>query len=91
MFEIEDLPKGHSEIQEAQTRNGPAYPAGGDEALQTVETGLTGRIEQKVVVAPVAQPEKSLRNPWQKREHDANFQAKDNVENDAEFGGHLAK
>ena len=88
MFEIEDFPECHAEIQQAKTRDCPAHPAGGDEALQTVEAGLTGGVEQKVVVAPIAQPEKALWNPWQECENDANFQAKNDVENDAEFGRH---
>lgn len=88
MFEVEYLPKRHAEIQQSQTSYCPAHPAGSNEALQAVESGFPGGVEQEVVVAPIAQPQKALRNPWQERENYANFQAKDDVENNAEFGRH---
>ncbi len=42
-------------------------------------------VDQEVIVAPVAQSECTLRNPGQQREHDADLEAKDNVENDTEL------
>ena len=88
VFEIEDLPKCHAEIQQAQTSDCSAHPARSHEALQTVESRFTSGVEEKVVVAPIAQPQKALWNPWQECENYANFQAKDDVENYAEFGRH---
>lgn len=88
MFEIEDFPKCHAEIQQAQTGDCSAHPARSHEALQTVESRFTSGVEEKVVVAPIAQPQKALRNPWQERENYANFQAKNDVEDNAKFGRH---
>ena len=83
MFEVEDLPKSHAEIEQAETGHGAANPAGGDHALQSIKSGFARRVEQKIIIAPVAQTEKTLWNPRQQREHNADFQAKNNVKNDA--------
>lgn len=83
MFEVEDFPKGHAEIEQAETGHGAAYPARGHHALQSIKSRLARRVEQKIIIAPVAQTEKTLRNPGQQREHNANFQAKNDVKNDA--------
>lgn len=37
-------------------------------------------IDEKVVITPVAKPKSALRNPWQEGEHDAHFQAKEDIE-----------
>lgn len=55
ILEIEDFPKRHTEIQQTETSNGPANPTGRDEALQAIEAGLTRGVEEKIVVAPIAQ------------------------------------
>lgn len=47
-----------------------------------MHAGFARGVKEKVVVAPVAQAECALRNPRQEREHNADFQAKDNIEND---------
>lgn len=83
IFEVEDLPEGHAQIDQAETGYGAAHPAGSYYALQAVESGFPGRIEQKIIIAPVAQAEEALRDPGQQCEHNAYFQAKNDVENDA--------
>lgn len=67
MFEIKYFPEGHAEIQQAQTGHGTANPAGCNHALQSIKTSLTGSIKEKVIISPIAQTEKPLRNPWQER------------------------
>lgn len=88
LLEIKDLPECHPQVQQAQTSYRTSNPSGSHHALQTIESGFTSRVQQKVVVAPVTQAEKPLRNPRQQGEHYANFQAQNDVENDAEFGRH---
>src|SRR6266851_379877 len=85
--EVQNLPEGDSQIQNTHTGDCAAHPTRRDDRLQTVDAGLVRRIEQKIVVAPIAQgkPQKSLRNPGHKRQHQPDLQAKDNVENGAEL------
>lgn len=83
---MEDFPKRHSQIQDAQTGNCATDPTRSDHTLQTIETGLTRGVQKEIVVSPITQAEKSLRNPGQQREHNANLQAQDNVEDNAELG-----
>ena len=46
-----------------------------------MHAGLARGVQEKIVVAPVAQSERALRNPGQEREHNADFQAENNIEN----------
>lgn len=48
-----------------------------------MHAGFARGVKEKIVVAPVAQPKRALRNPRQERKHNADFQAEDNIENDA--------
>ena len=79
VLKIENLPKCHAEIQQSEAGHGAAHPARSDYGLQAIESGLARGVEEKIVVAPIAEAEKVLRNPGQQREHNANFQAKDDV------------
>lgn len=88
MFEVEDLPKRHAKIQQTETGDRAPHPARRHKVLQSIEPSFTGGIKQKVVVAPITQTQETLRNPRQKGQDNANFQAKDNVKNDAELGRH---
>jgi hypothetical protein len=47
-------------------------------------------VEEKIIVAPIAQAKKSLRNPRQKRQHNADLQAQNNIEDNAKLCRHLA-
>ena len=87
---MEDFPKRHSQIQDAQTSDCAPDPTRSNHTLQTIETGLTRGVQKEVVVSPITQAEKSLRYPGQQREYNADFQAEDNVEDDAELGRHDA-
>jgi len=86
LLKVEDFPKRHSQIQDAQARNCTTNPARCNHTLQTVETGLTSSVQKEIVVSPIAQAEESLRNPGQQREYNANFHAQDNVKDNAELG-----
>lgn len=85
LLEVEDFPKRHSQIQDAQTADCAPNPTRSNHTLQSVEPGLSRGVQKEIVVSPITQTEKSLRNPGQQREYNANLQAKDNVEDDAEL------
>jgi hypothetical protein len=80
LFEMKDFPKSHSQIQHAQAGDRAAHPARSYHGLQPVHSALACRIQQKIIIAPVAEAQRALRNPWQQREHYANFKAQDDVE-----------
>ena len=82
-FEIEDLPERDAEIQKPDTADRAAHPTGSDHCLQTLNTCLAGSIQQKVVVAPIADAPHSVRPPRRHREKDPNLEAQDNVKNNA--------
>ena len=77
---MHDLPEGDPQVEQAQTRHRAAHPAGRDGVLYALQSGLLRRVEEKVVVAPIAQSERV--NPRQQREHNADFEAQDDVEDD---------
>ena len=83
VFEVKDLPERHAQIQQTETGDGASYPSGGHHTLQLIESGFTRGVEQKIIVAPITQAEKALRNPGQERQHNANFQAKNDVKDNA--------
>src|SRR5215213_4125829 len=82
-FEVEDLPERDAEIQKSDTTHGAAYPAGSDHCLQTLNAGLVSSIQQKVIVAPIADSPHSMRPPGRNREKDADLKAKNDVKNNA--------
>ena len=82
-FEVEDLPERNAEIQESDATHRAAHPAGGDDRLQTLNTRLARSIQQKVVVAPIADSPHAMRPPRRHGEKDANLEAEDDVENNA--------
>lgn len=77
------FPKRNANIQDTDTCYRSPDPTGSDDSLQAIDARLARRVQEKVVVTPVAQAKCALRNPGQKREHNANLEAKNNVENDA--------
>ena len=82
LLEMEYFPKGDPDIQEPDAGNRSAHPARGNYGLQCMHAGFARGVQEKVVVAPVAQSKRALRNPRQERQHNANLQAEDNIEND---------
>lgn len=78
-----DLPEGDPQIEQSEPRHSAAHPARRDGMLQALQSGLLRRIKQKIVVAPIAQPEGM--QPRQQCEHNADFEAQDNVEDDCEL------
>jgi len=77
------FPEGDPDVQETDASHCPTDPAGGNHSLQRMNAGFARGVQQKIVIAPVAHdPESALRNPWQEREHNADFQAEDDIEDD---------
>src|ERR1044072_8227440 len=82
-FEVEDLPERDAEIQKSDTTHRPTHPTGSDHRLQTLTACLARSIQQKVVVAPIADAPHAVRPPRCHRQKDANLEAQDNVKNNA--------
>lgn len=83
---MEDFPKGHTQVQDPQTSDRSSDPTGSNHALQAVETCLTRGIQKEIVVSPITQSQEPLRNPGQQRQHNADLEAKDNIEDNAQLG-----
>lgn len=81
LLEMKYFPEGDPDVQETNASHCPTYPSGGNYSLQYV-AGFARSVQQKIVVAPVAQPKRPLGNPWQEGEHNADFQAEDDIEDD---------
>ena len=80
---MEYFPEGDPDIQEADASDRATYPSGSNDSLQRMHACLARRIQQKIVVAPVANSPHALWPPGQHGEKDADFQAQDDVEYDA--------
>lgn len=78
--EMRDLPKSDQEIEHSKTCDSTAHPARRNGLLQSLHSSLMRCIDEKVVITPVAQAKSALRNPRQESEHDAHFQAKEDIE-----------
>ena len=76
------FPEGDPYVQQTNASHCATHPAGGNDTLQSVNAGFARCIEQKIIVAPIAQPERTLRNPRQECEHNADFQAENDIEDD---------
>lgn len=89
------LPEGYEQIQNAYAAHGTAHPARRDHRAQALQAHLLRSVEQEKVVAPIAQPERrQIRQdvyPRQEGQHDADFQAKDNIEDDRYSGRHTCE
>ena len=85
-FEVEDLPERDAEIQKSDTTHRAAHPTGRDHCLQTLNACRARSIQQKVVVAPVAQTPHSLRPPRKNRKEYSYLKAENDVEDYAEPG-----
>jgi hypothetical protein len=72
------LPESYPEVEQADPRHCAAHPARRDSMLQALQTRLLCRVKKEVVVAPIAQSERV--NPRQQCEHNADFEAQDDVE-----------
>ena len=79
---MEYLPEGDPDIQEADASDRATYPSGSNDSLQRMHACFARRVQEKIVVAPVTQTKRTLRNPRQQHEHDADFQAENNIEDD---------
>src|SRR5215213_2055668 len=82
-FEVEDLPERDAHIQKPDTTDRAAHPTGSDYCLQPLNTCLAGSIQQKVVVAPIADSPHAVRPPRRHRKKDANLEAQNDVKNNA--------
>ena len=86
--EMECFPKGNPDIQDADSGHCSAHPSGSDYGLQSVQTSLACGVKQEVVISPIAQAKHALRNPWQERKHQADFQAENDIEDDTKLCRH---
>src|SRR5689334_18806941 len=82
-FEVEDLPECDAEIQQPDTTYRATHPTGSDYCLQTLNACRARSIQQKVVVAPIADSPHSVRPPRRHGEKNANLEAQDDVKNNA--------
>jgi len=82
-FEVKDLPESDSEIQDPNATDRAAHPTGSDDGLQSMTAGLAGSIQQKIVIAPVADAPHAVRPPRRHREKDSNLEAEDDVKDNA--------
>src|SRR6266511_5889753 len=67
LSKVEYFPEGNSNIQDADAGNCSTHPSRSDHRLQRMQAGLTRGIQQEIIVAPVAEAERALRNPRQQR------------------------
>ena len=80
---MEYFPESNPDVQETNASHCPTYPTGRHNSLQRIHAGFARGVQQKIVIAPVAHnPESTLRNPRQEREHNADLKAEDDIEND---------
>ena len=61
--EMKDFPKGNPDVQQTDAGDRAAHPAGSNHGLYYLHAGFSRRIQQKIIVAPVAQAERALGNP----------------------------
>ena len=80
---MENLPEGDPDIQDTDASHCTANPAGSNYSLQRMHAGFARGVQEKIIIAPVAQAKRALRNPRQQHEHQADFQAENDIEDDA--------
>lgn len=73
------LPKGDKEIEHAKSGNGTTHPSRRDGLLKALHSRLVCGVNQEVVISPVTQAKRALRNPRQESEHDAHFQTQKDI------------
>jgi hypothetical protein len=87
------LPEGYDQIQNAYAADSAAHPARRYHWTQALQAHLLRSVEQEKVVAPIAQPKRRQKrqdvNPRQEGQHEADFQAQDNVEDDSQSCRHI--
>lgn len=88
LFEMENFPDGDAEIQQTDAAHGATHPTGSDDLLQSLNARRARSIQQKIVVAPVAQAPHILRPPRHHRECNADLDTENDVKNDAKLSRH---
>lgn len=81
LAEMGHLPEGYAQVEHAESGHGPAHPARRDRHLQALRARLVSGVNQKEIIPPIAQAE-GVRPPRQERQHQADFEAQDDVEDD---------
>jgi hypothetical protein len=80
------LPEGYHQIQDSQAAHCASDPTRRNHRPQALQAHLLRSVKQEKIVAPIAQPERWQErqdvNPRQERQHNADLQAQDNVEDD---------
>lgn len=82
---MKDFPEGNTKIQESDTADSASDPTGRDHRLYSMNAGRARSIQQKKVVAPVADAPHAVRPPGPYREKGPNLKAQDDIKNDAEL------
>src|SRR6266568_1968785 len=75
LLKVKNLPECNAEVQNPNPCHGATDPSRGHQRLQCVHAGFARCVQKEIVVAPIAQPKKSLWDPRQEREHNANLEA----------------
>jgi hypothetical protein len=76
---VESFPDGHADVQQSHAGDRAADPAGGDKILQAIKAGFARGQHEKIIIAPVAEAEQTLGNPWQAGQQKPNLETKDDV------------
>jgi hypothetical protein len=89
LFEMKDLPERDPDVENADATHSASHPTGRDDTLQGVTSGLPRRVEEKVIITPIAQyPQRTLRHPGQESEDQTDLKTEHNIKNDTELCGH---
>lgn len=74
---MSDLPEGHKKIEYAEACHRAAEPAGIDKSVYHVKAGSVDNIDEKDIIAPIANPRKqSEENACLKADHDKQYDCK---------------
>lgn len=90
LFEVENFPESDPEIQKPDAAHCATDPTRSNNGLNFVNAGLARRVEQEVVVTPIADPPHAVRPPWSNSEKGADFKTQEDIKNDAELCQHNA-
>ena len=58
--EMEDFPKGNPDVQQADAGDRAAHPTGSNHGLYDLDAGFPRRIQQKIIITPVAEAQRAL-------------------------------
>src|ERR1051325_2034470 len=88
-FEVENLPERDSEIQKSDATHSASHPTRRNHRLQTLYARLARSIQQKIIIAPIADAPHPMRPPRQHSQEQPDLEAKDDVKNNAKSCLHV--